>query len=170
MKSCHFWTSCCVDLYDSTCERILVNCNSTCSLEFFKFFVLFSRMFFLRSHLFLFVLFAKAYRFCLRARTVNSDSTGCIKKNRVLDSNGNISNNLINKLMCIHLFLSLAIQLSNKELLYFLNLTDNFARKVLQSASDWSTKFLRCKWNLCQKKMVYLIIKMLETICFINRL
>ena len=28
---------------------------------------------------------------------------------------------------------------------YFLNLTENFARNFMLSASDWSTKFLRCK-------------------------
>ena len=39
------------------------------------------------------------------------------KKNAILDSNANILNNLISKLICLHLFLSLAIQLSDKGLL-----------------------------------------------------
>ena len=39
-----FWTPCCVYLFDSVCKKILVNYNSTCSLQFFKFFVLSSRI------------------------------------------------------------------------------------------------------------------------------
>ena len=39
----------------------------------FKFVVLFSRIMFLKSDLFYFVLVTKAYGFCLRARPVNSD-------------------------------------------------------------------------------------------------
>ena len=55
----------CVYLLDSACK--------CCSLQFFKFVVLFSRIMFLKSDLFYFVLVAKAYGFCLRARPVNSD-------------------------------------------------------------------------------------------------
>ena len=39
-------------------------------------------------------------------------------KKEVINSNGNISNNSIRKLLCLNLFLSLAIQLSNKGLLH----------------------------------------------------
>ena len=42
---------------------------------------------------------------------------GCIKKNTILVSNANILNNLISKLICLHLFLSLAIKLFDKGLL-----------------------------------------------------
>ena len=38
-------------------------------------------------------------------------------KNAILNSYANIQNNLMSKLMCLHLFLSLAIQLSSKGLL-----------------------------------------------------
>ena len=54
----------CVYLLNSACKG--------CSLQFFKF-VLFSRIMFLKSDLFYYVLVAKAYGFCLRARPVNSD-------------------------------------------------------------------------------------------------
>ena len=46
---------------------------------------------------------------------------------------------------------------------YLLNLADNFARNFMLSASDWSTKFLRCKWNVCRKEFAYLITKMLKS-------
>ena len=52
-------------MLDSACKD--------CSLQFFKFVVLFSRIMFLKSDLFYFVLVAKAYGFCLRARPVNSN-------------------------------------------------------------------------------------------------
>ena len=61
----YFLTYRCVYLLDSACKR--------CSLQFFKFVVLFSRIMFLKSDLFYFVLVAKAYGSCLRARPVNSD-------------------------------------------------------------------------------------------------
>ena len=61
----YFLTYRCVYLLDSACK--------CCSLQFFKFVVLFSRIMFLKSDLFYFVLVAKAYGFCLRARPVNSD-------------------------------------------------------------------------------------------------
>ena len=61
----YFLTYCCVYLLDSACKG--------CSLQFFKFVVLFSPIMFLKSDLFYFVLVAKAYGFCLRARPVNSD-------------------------------------------------------------------------------------------------
>ena len=61
----YFLTYHCVYLLDSACKG--------CSLQFFKFVVLFSRIMFLKSDLFYFVLVAKAYGFCLRARPVNSD-------------------------------------------------------------------------------------------------
>ena len=61
-----FLTYRCVYLLDSACKV-------GCSLQFFKFVVLFSRIMFLKSDLFYFVLVAKAYGFCLRARPVNSD-------------------------------------------------------------------------------------------------
>ena len=66
-------TSCFVYLFHSAFRRILVNYNSTCSLRFFIFVVLFSRIMFFKLHFFYFVLFAKAYGFCLRALAVNSD-------------------------------------------------------------------------------------------------
>ena len=43
MKSCYFSTSLFVYLFDSACKRIIVN-YSTCSLKFYKFVVLFSRI------------------------------------------------------------------------------------------------------------------------------
>ena len=52
---------------------LLDSAGKGCSLQFFKFVVLFSRIMFLKSDLFYFVLVAKAYGFCLRARPVNSD-------------------------------------------------------------------------------------------------
>ena len=61
----YFLTYRCVYLLDSACKG--------CSLQFFKFVVRFSRIMFLKSDLFYFVLVAKAYGFCLRARPVNSD-------------------------------------------------------------------------------------------------
>ena len=61
----YFLTYGCVYLLDSACKG--------CSLQFFKFFVLFSPIMFLKSDLFYFVLVAKAYGFCLQARAVNSD-------------------------------------------------------------------------------------------------
>ena len=61
----YFLTYRCFYLLDSACKG--------CSLQFFKFVVLFSRIMFLKSDLFYFVLVAKAYGFCLRARPVNSD-------------------------------------------------------------------------------------------------
>ena len=61
----YFLTYRCVYLLDSACKG--------CSLQFFKFVVLFSRIMFLKSDLFYFVLVAKTYCFCLRARPVNSD-------------------------------------------------------------------------------------------------
>ena len=61
----YFLTYHCVYLLDSACKG--------CSLQFFKFVVRFSRIMFLKSDLFYFVLVAKAYGFCLRARPVNSD-------------------------------------------------------------------------------------------------
>ena len=72
LKSPYFFTSCLVYLFDSAFKRILINYNSTCSLHFFIFVVLFSRMFF-KLHFVYFVLFAKAYGFCLRAQAVNSN-------------------------------------------------------------------------------------------------
>ena len=50
----YFWTSGYVYLFDSACKTILVNYNSTCSLQFFIIVVLFSRIMFFKSH-FLFV-------------------------------------------------------------------------------------------------------------------
>ena len=61
----YFLTYRCVYLLDSACKG--------CSLQFFKFVVRFSRIMFLKSDLFYFVLVAKAYGFCLRARPLNSD-------------------------------------------------------------------------------------------------
>ena len=61
----YFLTYRCVYLLDSACKG--------CSLQFFKFVVLFSPIMFLKSDLLYFVLVAKAYGFCLRARPVNSD-------------------------------------------------------------------------------------------------
>ena len=61
----YFLTYRSVYLLDSACTG--------CSLQFFKFVVLFSRIMFLKSDLFYFVLVAKAYGYCLRARPVNSD-------------------------------------------------------------------------------------------------
>ena len=61
----YFLTCRCVYLLDSVCKG--------CSLQIFKFVVIFSRIMFLKSDLFYFVLVAKAYGFCLRARPVNSD-------------------------------------------------------------------------------------------------
>ena len=61
----YFFVYRCVYLLDSACKG--------CSLQFFKFVVLFSLIMFLKSDLFYFVLVAKAYGFCLRARPVNSD-------------------------------------------------------------------------------------------------
>ena len=61
----YFLTYRCVYLLDSACKGF--------SLQFFKFVVLFSPIMFLKSDLFYFVLVAKAYGFCLRARPVNSD-------------------------------------------------------------------------------------------------
>ena len=55
----YFLTYRCVYLLDSACKG--------CSLQFFKFVVLFSRIMFLKSGLFYFVLVAKACGFCLRA-------------------------------------------------------------------------------------------------------
>ena len=55
------------------CVYLLVSACKGCLLQFFKFVVLFSRTMFLKSDLFYFVLVAKAYGFCLRARPVNSD-------------------------------------------------------------------------------------------------
>ena len=63
----YFLTYCCVYLLDSACKG--------CLLQFFKFVVLFLPITFLKSDLFYFVLVAKAYAFCLRARAVNSDHT-----------------------------------------------------------------------------------------------
>ena len=60
----YFLTYRCVYLLDSACKG--------CSQQFFKFVVLFSPIMFLKSDLFYFVLVAKAYGFCLRARPVNS--------------------------------------------------------------------------------------------------
>ena len=73
LKSPYFLTFCFVYLFDSAFKRILVNYNSTCSLYFFIFVVLFSRIMFFKLHFFYFVLFAKANGFCLRAQAVNSD-------------------------------------------------------------------------------------------------
>ena len=74
LKYTYSLTSCFAYLFDSAFERVLVNYNSTCSLHFFIFVVLFSRIMFFKLHLiFYFVLFAKAYGFCLRAQAVNSD-------------------------------------------------------------------------------------------------
>ena len=61
----YFLTYRCVYLLDSACK--------CCSLQFFKFVVLFSRIMFLKSDLFYFVLVAKAHGFYLRARPVNSN-------------------------------------------------------------------------------------------------
>ena len=61
----YFLTYRCVYLLDSACKG--------CSLQFLKFVVLFSPIMFLKSDLLYFVLVAKAYGFCLRARPVNSD-------------------------------------------------------------------------------------------------
>ena len=61
----YFLTYRCVYVLDSVCKG--------CSLQFFKFVVLFSRIMFLKLDLFYFVLVAKAYGFCLRARPVDSD-------------------------------------------------------------------------------------------------
>ena len=61
----YFLTYRCVYLLDTACKG--------CSLQFFKFVVLFSRIMFLKLDLFYFVLVAEAYGFCLRARAVNSD-------------------------------------------------------------------------------------------------
>ena len=55
------------------CVYLLHSAYKGCSLQFFKFVVLFSRIMFLKSDLFYFVLAAKTYGFCLRARPVNSD-------------------------------------------------------------------------------------------------
>ena len=55
------------------CVYLLDSAGKGCSLQFFKFVVLFSRIMFLTSDLFYFVLVAKAYGYCLRARPVNSD-------------------------------------------------------------------------------------------------
>ena len=63
----YFLTYRCVYLLDSACKG--------CSLQFVKFVVRFSRIMFLKSDLFYFVLVAKAYGFCLRAQPVNSDSS-----------------------------------------------------------------------------------------------
>ena len=48
----YLWTSFGVYLFDSACKRIIVDYNSTCLLQFLKFVVLFSRIMFLKSHLF----------------------------------------------------------------------------------------------------------------------
>ena len=73
LKSPYFFTSCLVHLFDSAFKRILINYNSTCSQHFFMFVVVFSRIMFFKLHFVYFVLFAKAYGFCLRAQAVNSD-------------------------------------------------------------------------------------------------
>ena len=55
-------------------------------------------------------------------------NTGCIKKNAFLDCNANILNNLMSKLTCLHLFLSLAIKLFDKGLLpkFYPNVFEKF--------------------------------------------
>ena len=69
-KSLYFLASCYVYLFDSAFNRILVNYNLICSLQFLIFFVLFSRILFFKL---LFCFVAKAYGFCLQAQAVNSD-------------------------------------------------------------------------------------------------
>ena len=61
-------------------------------------------------------------------------NTGCIKKNAILVSNANILNNLISKLICLHLFLSLAIKLFDKGLL------PKFDPYVFEKF------YVKCKW------------------------
>ena len=73
LKSPYFFTSCLVYLFDSAFKRILINYNLNCSLHFFIFVVVFSRIMSFKLHFVYFVLFSKAYGFCLRAQAVNSD-------------------------------------------------------------------------------------------------
>ena len=90
-------------------------------------------------------------------RKVTPENLLGVKKIGVLNSKRNISRNLIITLMCIHLFLSLAIQLSNKGL----NMTAKF--KWLEQ------QIFEMQVDLCRKEFAYLIAKMFKTICFINR-
>ena len=50
LKPPYFFTSCLVYLFDSAFKRILINYNSSCSLHFFIFVVVFSRIMFFKLH------------------------------------------------------------------------------------------------------------------------